>query len=198
MASQELIWRIRARSAPRVFRACPRCDVKREFVSTEKFRVNGHQSRLDVWLIFQCAVCKFTWKLTIYTRVLPADLEGDLLDRFTQNDRALAIQYASDEAMFRKNGVAIEVPTEYDVEGEEVDWSQPEARVRLETTGPVAARVEAILAKRLKLSRSQVDRLIESGAIRTDGRKLPKKINDPLTVILTLADIRRAKDVTDG
>lgn len=194
MDSQELVWRIRARSAPRVFRACPRCDLKREFVSTEKFRVNGHQSRLDVWLIFQCVVCKFTWKLTIYTRVLPSDLEGDLLERFTQNDRALAAQYASDEAMFRKNGAAIEVPTEYDVEGPDVDWSRPEARVRLEIAGPVAARVEAILAKRLKLSRNQVDRLIDSGAIRADGRKLPKKLNDPLAVRLDLDAIRRLKD----
>jgi hypothetical protein len=191
VTTAELTWRIRARTKPRVIRSCPRCDVKREFVSTDRFRINAHQSRVDVWLIFQCIVCKFTWKLTIYTRVLPSDIDRDLFAKFTQNDRATAELYSADEALLRKNGVMVEVPTEYDVDGPQLDWTIDQVRLTLEVEGALSARVEAILAKRLAVSRNELDRLIDSGAITSETKKFPKKLANGVVLILRLAEMRK-------
>src|SRR5262247_3658903 len=91
------VWSVVALEAPRVDRRCPRCGGPRRFVSSDKFRINAQKRRLDVWLIYKCEACDFTWNLTVLERVLPEEIDAGRYRRFLDNDReeAWACAFAS-------------------------------------------------------------------------------------------------------
>lgn len=51
-----------------IVRRCSGCGRKTRFQNAKKFRVNANGNRLDVWLIYQCELCKHTYNLAIYER----------------------------------------------------------------------------------------------------------------------------------
>jgi hypothetical protein len=190
MTATKLVWRVRPASLPKVLRHCPRCELKREYVSTDKFRINGHQSRIDVWLIYQCRVCKFTWKLTLFTRVLPSSIDPDLFDKFTRNDAATAHRYACDESLIRRAGGQLEGAVRYGIEGDDLDVSHGgTATIFFDLEAPIEVRLEAAIAKKLGISRAQVESMIERGTIAAVGRKMPKKLAHGLELRVDLADL---------
>jgi len=118
--------------------------------------VNAQQKSLDAWLIYKCSGCDATWKLEIFSRVNPNAIPPDLLDGLHKNDPALARQYASDVSLIKRNG-AETGPPEIEISGEDVDLSQP-ARIHINAELPLAIKTEAVLRKKLGLSRSEFDR----------------------------------------
>ncbi len=85
----------------KVIHKCARCGRKTTFISTRRFRVNANKSKLDVWLIYQCQKCKHTLNIPIYERITPQKIPKELYVGFLANDEDLAIQYASDAALFK-------------------------------------------------------------------------------------------------
>lgn len=142
-----LTWRVCAVDAPCVRRSCSRCNTTRSFASTRRFRVNGNGRKLDVWLIYACTHCKRTWNREIFERVRPEALGSDLI-LYEKNDPELAHRIACDVA-----GLEAEAP----------DWvvrvSGSGPVVRIEVEPGVRARLDAVIARVLGLSRSQVKRL---------------------------------------
>lgn len=90
--------------APAAVRYCKRCGVKTEFYSSGLFRMNAHQKNLDVWLIYKCSKCGTTWNMTVFTRVNPRSLSPELLEGFQNNDAEIALRYARDSALIKRNG----------------------------------------------------------------------------------------------
>jgi hypothetical protein len=86
----EVVWRVVALEPPRVLRRCPRCDALRPFVSSERFRVNAHKRRLDVWLIYRCGACDDTWNLSVARDVTPEELGAARLRAYHENDAEAA------------------------------------------------------------------------------------------------------------
>jgi acetyl esterase/lipase len=63
---------------PHVIRTCPRCNTRRAFASSDRFRVNASGRRLDVWLIYRCAYCDVTWNLTVVERSTPESIGAEV------------------------------------------------------------------------------------------------------------------------
>ncbi len=179
-------WRIEPKQRPGAYRHCPRCDQKRRFVSTDNFRVNGHQSRVDVWLIYQCSTCKYTWKLTIFTRVLPSSIDPKLFRKFQQNDDKEALRYSFDSSLIRQCGAEPETALPFEIIGPDLspETFSESSTLQVDVIFQVAleVRLAQILTKKLPLSRKQTEQALKSGAIQAldDGRpraKAPKKLN---------------------
>jgi len=134
------LWNIHAVSLPSVPRHCPRCDARRAFVSSGKFRVNAHKRRLDVWLVHRCAACEETWNATILERTPPEAIGPDLR-RFEENDAGAAWRHA-----FAVPGADRAVPWRVARSGD-----GDVATLRL--VDPVQVRLDALLARELALPR---------------------------------------------
>ena len=151
-------------TAPTVDRHCKRCGKKTAFASSGLFRVNAQQKSLDVWLIYKCATCDTTWNMTILSRVSPQSIPPELLESFHDNDAAVAMIYASDVALIKRNGGEPGSPV-VEVDGPDVDLSIP-VRIHMVTEHPTEIKLMALLRGKLGLSRSQLDRMCKDGTIR--------------------------------
>ncbi len=87
-----------------IIRRCGGCGKKKSFVCSGKFRVNANGRRLDVWLIYRCEKCGRTLNVPIYERVPPERIPPELYDRFLENDRKLAVEYAGDRGFLKGLG----------------------------------------------------------------------------------------------
>lgn len=161
-----VVWRVEALAAPAWVRACVRCGISSaRFEASERFRVNAHQGRLDVWLLHHCSACDDTAKRRLLHRVPVAAIEPGRLDGYLRNDAALARAHA------------FELPAREPL---------PHRIVRppLPAAGPLAARIEQpfacglrwdrLLAAELGWSRTRVARAFEAGAVAIDGASSPR------------------------
>ena len=123
-------WTVRITAAPTVVKYCKKCAEKAQFVSSGMFRVNAQQKYLDVWLIYKCATCDTTWNLTILTRTNPKSIPPDMLAGFHGNDAALAMRYATNTALIRKNGGEPGLP-DIEIAGEDIGIGEPGASGKL-------------------------------------------------------------------
>ena len=46
-------WTIVPTNTPLVIRNCSKCGIKKEFYCSEKFRMNGRHTKIDIWLIYK-------------------------------------------------------------------------------------------------------------------------------------------------
>lgn len=189
----DLLFRFVPRHPPAVYRRCKRCDDKRTFIATDKFRVNAHQRRIDVWLIYKCRVCDVTWNATIYTRILPSDISEELHQKFISNDPETALRFAFDLEMLRRNDAQFEEKIEHRVEGGSFDeLTGKEARVVIEP-GPVThVRLDRFLKTQLGLSTRRFEELVEQGGVRvvSEMTRLDKRIKRKAEVIIDLEAVR--------
>ncbi len=168
-----VVWSVRAKHAPAVVRYCKNCGMKSEFESSERFRVNAQQKKLDVWLIYKCLQCDSTWNLTILSRVSPGSIPPEQLHRFQNNDGDLAMRCATDYALIKRNGGRATMP-EVEVLGEAVDLKEP-TRLHIIPQYPVEIKLASLLRCQLGISRSAYDRCCASGSIRcVSGHDLKK------------------------
>lgn len=87
-----------------ILRRCGGCGKKMAFICSGRFRVNANGRRLDVWLIYRCEKCGHTLNVPIYERVRPERLSPELYERFLENDRELAMEYAGDRGFLKGLG----------------------------------------------------------------------------------------------
>ncbi|MVB13038.1 hypothetical protein CAFE_37920 [Caprobacter fermentans] len=166
-------WTARYLSTPAAVRYCKHCGVKTVFVSSGLFRVNAQQKALDVWLIFKCQNCDTTWNCTIMSRVNPHAPAPDLLQGFHSNDEDLAMRWATDTALLKRNGAEPGIP-EIEILGDTVDFTEP-VDIELTAEWPAESKAATAIRGKLAVSRSQFDQLCESGRIRcTSGQNLKK------------------------
>lgn len=170
---KKIIWTAHYRSVPAVVRYCRHCGVRTSFASSGLFRVNAQQKTLDVWLIFKCRNCETTWNCTVLSRVNPRTLAPELLHGFHTNDGELAMRYATDMALLKRNGAEPEPPT-IEILGEAIDFTEP-VRIELTAEWPAEYKTAAAIREKLGISRSRFDGLCESGRILcTSGQNLKK------------------------
>jgi hypothetical protein len=132
--------------------------------------VNANKGRLDVWLIYRCETCNFTWNREVLERVVVGAVASERLRAFHENDRETSWTYAFAEAG--------EVPWRIDVVGED------DGAIRIEMPYPCRVRLDRLLAAALGVSRAQVSRRFEEartalrrpardGQVLTDGARRP-------------------------
>src|SRR5262245_54328852 len=84
------VWTVRAAHTPRVPRRCPRCDTTRDFVSSDRFRLNAQKRRVDVFLVYRCPACDFTWNAEVIARATPEEIGPARYALLQENDAATA------------------------------------------------------------------------------------------------------------
>lgn len=170
---KHIIWTAQIKRAPTVDRHCKRCRAKRSFASSGLFRVNAQQKNVDVWLIYKCSVCDSTWNLTVLSRVNPHSILPETLWKFHGNDPELALHYASNAPLIKKNGGDPGIPL-VEIEGEQVSLKEP-VRIHLIAEQVMEVEVLAILRNQLGLSRSEMEQMCDSGRLRcVSGQDIKK------------------------
>jgi hypothetical protein len=159
-ALHAVVWTLRAARPPRVWRHCPRCDARRAFASSERFRVNAQKRRVDVWLIHRCPDCDFTWNATVVERATPEEIGAARYALFQDNDAATAwaCAFAVPGADLAAVPVVVDRPP----------LVLP-ARVTLVHRDPVRPRVDRLLAQELGRSRSAIARGLAAGELVAEG-----------------------------
>ncbi len=175
------VWKVIALHTPHVIRHCPRCDTRQAFLSSDRFRVNAHKQRLDVWLIYRCQLCEQTWNLPVHERLSPTAIGAVALDRYHANDQAAAWEVAFDRYRFARLSVDARFETDYRVERPQAGA----AIIRLQLVHPCRVRLDRLLASELGVSRADVRDL----AVAVSQRKLRKPVKDGQEVALRLSPI---------
>lgn len=161
---KEATWRIMPTSTPTIIRHCSKCNRKMEYYCSEKFRVNANQARVDIWLIYKCSKCDSTWKLTIKKGIRPRDVPPEVFEKFINNDKALAWQYAFDRYFLKQNACVVDYANvEYDIEG--LEATNGPMIVQLQSPFIFELKLSALLAKALCVSVGQIKKLVANGAI---------------------------------
>ena len=83
-------WAVSVSGTPKLLRYCKKCGEKRHFLSSERFRINAQQSKLDIWLIYRCEKCDCTFNLEIHSKISPHSLPASRYERYLNNDASLA------------------------------------------------------------------------------------------------------------
>lgn len=197
---KERIWKIEPASAFGIIRNCPKCGKKVLYGSTGNFRVNANGKCVDVWLIYQCEVCKSTYNLSILERVNPRMLDSETYRQFMENDKELAVKYGTDRALFEKNKAVIdENSISFSVHEEIVDNVSSEdigfkEIIHVQNPHCMKIRLDRFLALQLGVSRSKVRQLLRDEIIVCGNLVKPEKqvlMNDFTLLLNTpLADIR--------
>lgn len=181
---QNITWDVRYSTPPLVLKYCKKCRKKMKHVSSGRFRVNAQGKYLDIWLIYKCTACQTTWNLPLYSRITPESIPCGLLDRFYGNDETLALQYAFSTSLLQENGAEIVLP-DYQVSG---PLPAPGAPVRLQIKSrySLPVKVTSVLCQKLKLSRRELEKIMNNGRIQNISPKELKKcrLNQGVTIYL--------------
>lgn len=166
----QLSWSITALETPRVLRPCAGCHRVRPFACSERFRINGHQRRLDVWLIYRCTHCEQTWNFSIHERQRVDQIGLLKLQRFEKNDRDTAWEYAFALDQLKQTGARLEGSIPYAWTGDDLELAlctqaQP-VILQLNVPHPVPLRLDQLLSQQTPLSRNQLKRRWKQGLIQ--------------------------------
>ena len=164
-----------------IIRGCPKCGRKTHFRNINKFRVNSNGNKLDIWLFYQCGECKHTFNLAIYERQRASLIPKDEYRRFLDNDEQLAEMYGKDIQFFQKNKAEIDperMSCDFVKRHETMESTESNERIMVITHNPqkLKIRPEKQITGVLKLSRSQVKRLMEQGEIEM-WKDLPQAVS---------------------
>lgn len=189
-------WSIKPLSCPRPVRYCPDCGVAREFVCSERFRINAQKKIIDVWLKYRCAECDNVWKFPVIERRPVAALDVELQDAFLRHDPATVWKYAFDVGRLRSNVIRVTTDVAIVVERMMVenDASEPAASnrnlsglvIRFDVPFACGIRLDRLLASELCVSRATIARWFETGIlqVQSDSKALGKPVYTGLRVVI--------------
>lgn len=188
----------------KIIRNCSGCGRKMSYGSTGNFRVNANKSQLDVWLIYQCPKCRHTYNLPIYERVRAGGIEPSEYESFLKNDGTAAMHYGLNRAVLEKCRAEIDwdsLEVEYEQlrpeerQGEECGDAAgcvlpgtdmgpdgepdfvPGTCLTVHNPYDIKIRAERLAADLLRLTRSQVKRMLKEGKLEIEqdaARKITK------------------------
>ncbi|VCX63573.1 hypothetical protein BANRA_05290 [Klebsiella pneumoniae] len=84
-------WTVTPVGYQHIAKRCPACNVKRDFAPSGAIRVNSQKKLLDIWSIYKCTRCDYTWNIALFSRLHVSKINRELLQRLLQNDAAMVI-----------------------------------------------------------------------------------------------------------
>ena len=153
---------------PWIRRHCARCKLHQRFVSSGRFRVNVQGKLIDVWLIYRCVSCDFTWNHAIHVRRPVRDIDARELQALMGNDPVLADYHAGD--MTRLRGARVEIEATGRLHLRRSLIHAPSRETRMIRIGIISAascqvRLDRVLAWGLSVRRSEVTALSDGAAL---------------------------------
>jgi hypothetical protein len=182
-------WTIVARTAPQPWLTCSRCGETRRFRSSDRIRVNANGRRLDAWLVYKCTDCGGTWNRPILERRPVRTIDPDFLMSLRTSEPVLTRRLAFDvESLRRRAGRVEEFDDTFVVRSAPLPSTMPARRVEIlcSVPEPVGLRVDRLLANELRLSRSRIRRLAESGdlVVFPSVSSLRRPVRDGMRLVL--------------
>lgn len=178
-------WHVTPDRTPNIYSICSRCDQRRTFKSSKKFRVNANKRRLDVWLIYKCTHCDDTLNVEILARKPVSSINPDSLHAFTNNNQEMAEKIANNLRQIGLLGYELEdVP--YTIEIKNRNSIDSDESITIFPSNPIYLRLDRLLSEGLGISRSQIDKMFSQNKIQTDNEinSLKKKrlFDKPVTL----------------
>jgi hypothetical protein len=197
-ATLRVIWRIAPLSPPLPIRHCARCGTDRPFQPSGKVRLNANGRKLDAWLIYRCEACDATWNLPLLDRVPVAQVPAADLQAMQSSAPEWVRARLFNAALLRRHADRI-VPAAEPAIHRQADGPVPWAKAELLIAGASGDRMDRLLAQGLGLSRSELQALVQAGAVTTRGA-WQKPVRGNLTLHLfgaQMTDAQRDR-VTSG
>ncbi|KNC95643.1 DUF1062 domain-containing protein [Trabulsiella odontotermitis] len=163
----QVTWTVSPVGYQRIARRCPACNTKRDFLPAGAFRMNSQKKILDVWSIYKCTHCEYTWNISLFSRLPVSRINRDLYSRIMANDEATLEYFSHDDQILKRNNVELSGVPEFQVREQ---WSaghlcnkRLKITVRLRCSFQVS--LLSILRKQLSLSASEIKRRVVAGEI---------------------------------
>jgi hypothetical protein len=161
-------WTLIPRHAPQPWIACSGCGGLKPFRTSGKARLNANGRKLDAWLIYKCTSCDKTWNRPIFERRGVRDIDPAVLEALQANDPVWLRAEAFNLDALKRKASRVDEFAEVDVEkavlSDDVGWT--ELVIDLQVPLSSSLRLDRLLAAELPLSRSRLQALEESGALR--------------------------------
>ncbi|MDZ5907769.1 DUF1062 domain-containing protein [Klebsiella pneumoniae] len=150
-----------------IAKRCPACNVKRDFAPSGAIRVNSQKKLLDIWSIYKCTRCDYTWNIALFSRLHVSKINRELLQRLLQNDAAMVHYYAADLATLKRNRAEPSGQPDFRIHEQ---WSVTlmacqRITVRVRVSQPFRISQLSILKKQLKLRTAEIRWLVATGHI---------------------------------
>ncbi|MCS6655879.1 DUF1062 domain-containing protein [Klebsiella pneumoniae] len=150
-----------------IAKRCPACNVKRDFAPSGAIRVNSQKKLLDIWSIYKCTRCDYTWNIALFSRLHVSKINRELLQRLLQNDAAMVHYYAADLATLKRNRAEPSGQPDFRIHEQ---WSVTlmacqRITVRVRVSQPFRISLLSILKKQLKLRTAKIRWLVATGHI---------------------------------
>jgi len=190
MINGHINWLIKPLGYQPITKRCPSCEVKKLFLPAGTFRVNAQKKTLDVWNIYKCEKCDYTWNIDIHARINTNKLDPELHQRFLHNDLDEVRRYAYNYSLLKRNHAELGPTPRYEIQGPSpyalTDAEQ--VTITLDFEQPIPVRLINILTRKLCLSRGQVARLIDEGVLLDlSPSDLNRKFKQSMTLRMNLA-----------
>lgn len=185
-------WTIIPTTAPQPWIACGGCGGLRAFQSSDKIRLNANGRKLDAWLIYKCLICQRTWNRPILERQNIRTIDPAILDALQSNDPDWIRAETFNLEALRRKSQRVDEFADFEIT-KEIQQDVPEwTRLEIELTVPfpISIRLDRLLASELKLSRSRLQSLHESGMLRTNPGQadlMRRRIRNAVLVVVDLA-----------
>ncbi|WP_342651085.1 DUF1062 domain-containing protein [Pseudomonas sp. REB1044] len=167
MTNGHVTWLVSPLGYQSITKRCPSCEVKKLFFPAGTFRVNAQKKTLDVWNIYKCEKCDYTWNIDIFSRVKTGKLDPELHQRFIHNDLEEVRRYAYDYPLLKRNQAELGPLPDYEIKGPS-PYAFNDSRIlhiTIEFEQAIAVRFISLLTRKLCLNRRQVVQLIEQRAL---------------------------------
>ncbi|MGL5437956.1 MAG: DUF1062 domain-containing protein [Lachnospiraceae bacterium] len=168
---KQWVYEIVPEGSCKVIRNCPGCRRTTSYQNTNCFRINANGSKIDVWLIYHCSVCKHTLNLTIYERKQAGQIDRSEYQKFMANNKGLAEAYGRDKRLFASNKAETDCNSmkyrlrllQGDDELDDCGW------ITIKNPFQLKVRADKLMAELLCISRSREKELEKSGSIIIDS-----------------------------
>ncbi|EEJ6743465.1 DUF1062 domain-containing protein [Salmonella enterica subsp. enterica serovar Oslo] len=195
----KVIWTVTPVGYQRIAKRCPSCSVKRDFTPSGAFRVNSRKKVLDIWSIYKCIHCDYTWNISLFSRLPVSKINRDLYCRLMANDAATVQYFAYDNAILKRNNAELSGQPDFHIQER---WlvsiaSHKQVSVSVRISRSFQVSLLSILKKQLLLSAAEIKRRIKTGQISgvtmkmLKSRKLKNAKYDLQLSVETLYDRRR-------
>ncbi|VFS43026.1 Uncharacterized protein conserved in bacteria [Serratia liquefaciens] len=129
--------------------------------------MNSQKKLLDIWSIYKCTRCDYTWNIALFSRLHVSKINRELLQRLLQNDTAMVHYYAADLATLKRNRSEPSGQPDFRIHEQ---WSVTlmacqRITVRVRVSQPFRISLLSILKKQLKLSTAEIRWLVATGHI---------------------------------
>lgn len=163
----KVTWNVSPVGYQLISKRCPACHGQQDFTPSGAFRVNSQKKMLDVWSIYQCVRCAYTWNISLFSRLPISKINPQLYERLIANDKSAVEAYSHDLLVLRRNRASPSGSPEFMVKERWRISLVRASQVRVEVTVARAFQTSllSVLRSQLRLSGSAVRKRLASGDI---------------------------------